>query len=438
MLDLQLGVDLGTAYSKLALRVYGQRGGDRSYLLDPDGDPLIPSVVAWDANTIHFGRDATARASQPGFKALISPKVAFAYPSSYQWEGLRLPDLLSIDDVMILLLAYLLQWGHDFATRFAREEGHAEMRMGLTVGVPTAHLDSHDLTQRYMGVVRAAFELYRQFRAGELPPLARGNALRQVATWCKAAKASASARPRGAVSEWLRSEASAGLLATFHSPKTEPKKAYLELDVGAGTCSASSFIIDDEHVGGRWQKAKIGFYGAWCEPPGADYLTAAATGRKGQLGVDARGDESAEASLGWSQATAGLHGPAMEFAQLAFRGLSHAYGRAHERLRGYSVENMGIFLVGGGARPKQLRAQWSRGLWRRGCPTLLDIDIPRDLQLFGNRRISNELADRCLVAYGLSHLDEEVPLCETPGQFFVADPDVGRRLRETLEGMYEK
>ena len=438
MLDLQLGVDLGTAYSKLALRVYGQRGGDRSYVLDPDNEPLIPSLVAWNGKTIHFGNDAVQRASQPGFQVLISPKVAFAYPDKYQWGSVTLPPGLAIDDVMILMLAYLLQWGHDFATRLATKNGHAEMRMGLTVGVPTAHLDSHELTQRYLAVVRAAFELYRQFRADELPPLARGSDLAKVATWCTGAKAAAAAKPRGNVSEWLRSEASAGLLATYHSPKTEPGKAYLELDVGAGTCSASSFFIQGKPANGPWLKDKIGFYGAWCEPPGADFLTAAVTDRVGQLGFDARGDETTESVLGWSTEVNGMRGPAKEFAELAFRGLRHAYSQAHKRLGGYTSKNMGIFLVGGGARPKQLRSMWSRSLWGVSCPSLLEIDTPRDLQMFSGKTVSADLVDRCLVAYGLSHLDEEVPLCETPGEFFVANPNVGARLSETLEGMYAK
>jgi hypothetical protein len=438
ILDTQLGVDLGTAYSKLVLRLYGARGGDRAYVLAPDGEPLIPSLVVWDETNIYFGGDAVQRAGGSRANVLVSPKVAFAYPHSYQWQNLKLPAGFSISDVMVLLLAYLLQQGHDHATRLKTKARASTVRMGVTVGVPTAQLEKAHLRDEYLAVVRTAFELHRQFRDGQVPSLAGGNPIAKTLDWVLHARAAAMSRPRGAVSDWLRSEASAGLLAAYHSPRTEPGHAYLDLDVGAGTCSASSFFIENRHENGQWTKGGIGYYGSWCEPPGADFLTARVSNHQGYEGFLARGDEAAEQHLGWSGQGQQVTGPVHDFARQVFGGLRHAYSEMNKRLKGYDVSRTGLFLFGGGARPAQLRELWGRGLWPQQPPTVLELAVPTDLRTFHDSHVPEHIADRFLVAYGLSHLSDEVPLAIGPGDFHVVDPDIGKRMQQTLADMYEK
>jgi hypothetical protein len=395
---IHLGLDYGTASSKLVLRDYAPGGGERARIVFPSGaktrtrDFRIPSLVCVEGGRLWFGFEAAARQSLRDVKTYPSIKMRMAYPQEFHGLATPLPDGVTADDLATLTVAYLLQEGQRAADAHAKRYG-ADLALTFTLGVPMSDLDHSHLRGRFVDVARRAWHIASGASALDLRkgvPVLEG--------WMMVSDADEAIRRQPAPDprRWTRSEVEAALLWPMKAAETEPG-VYAAIDVGAGTTSASFF-----HVASENDARSVGLFATSCLAPGADAIDAALVGFAGTNDPAAiRTKENAIIDRVGDFAVTAVAG------QIS-RTYQRAFDRAWEKNTTRSAwEGYRLFLTGGGTEIDVLRRKLSlrAGPKLRHAPQVVEAAPPSDLDLDG---VPPNEHKYLTVAYGLSHFDAEI------------------------------
>jgi hypothetical protein len=397
---IHLGLDYGTASSKLVLRDYEPEGRERAHIVFPSGargtrarDFRIPSLVGLEAGRLWFGLEAAARQSLRDVKSYPSIKTRMAMPQEFHGLATPLPDGVTADDLATLTVAYLLQEGQRAAEALAKRY-RAELAFTFTLGVPMSELDNSHLRGRFVDVARRAWQIVQGPAAPDLRtgiPVLEGWLL--VSDADEAIRRQPAPDPR----RWVRAEVEAALLWPFKSDELEPG-VYAAVDVGAGATSASFF-----HVGANEGSKSLGFFATSCLAPGADAVDAALVGFAGTS--DPAAIRAKENSI--VQRVGDF--PVTGIASQITRTVQQAFDRAWEKnAKPAAWDGYRLLLTGGGTEIEILRRKLSlrAGPKLRHSPQVVGTTPPLDLDLDG---VPPADLKYLTVAYGLSHFDAEVP-----------------------------
>lgn len=401
---IHLGVDYGTAWSKMVYRDYEAPGAQQAHLVFADdgarrrGDFRYPSVVAMQRGRLYFGNEAKRCAATGDAIIWSSMKMKMALPREYFGRDIDLPCGFTADDLATLTVAYLLQHGTREAV--AHCDAHRSTpRLAFTLGVPMTDLDNPDLCARFVSVARIAAAIEKHSSTGDFRDGLDPNDARKL---LDAARADVAAKSEADPRKWIRSEFEAALLWPCRSPAVTAG-LYAAVDLGAGTTSASFFNVTQDHQGGRWLNDGLAFFGASCKPPGADAIDMELARLSNEPDpARFRGRENTAIEELGAKCIEGILDAIAETYSIAFR---RAYAK-DRRLQMW--EQFRVFLIGGGSEIATLRrAAWTpRRSNLRIVPELMDIAPPDDLVL---GTVSEAELKFLLVAYGLSYADADVP-----------------------------
>jgi len=407
--ELQLGVDFGTAWSKLVLRDLSGRGG-RPYaevVAPGSSDYRVPSLACVDDGQLFLGLDARARAQSGSAQLYESLKMQAAFPQGFFGAARPLPDGFTAKDVATLLVASLLQTGWGRAKEFAHARG-SDPRVSFTLGVPVSYLDEPAARETFFDIAVDAFSVRKEAQSDLLRPLtlARGREL-----LIEARRNAPRADERGAIEQWLRPETTSALMWAFQSPAVDAG-LYAAVDIGAGTTNASFFSITSELRDGSYQKCGMAFFGAFSRPPGLDKLGRCLCPSGAHLSsIRGREDELIRSSKLRSAHVARVLAEFFE----TYRG---AFSRAFSKdPRQFQWEHYGLFFLGGGSK---VRAVVDR-LQAPVVPSFQfdlfypEAEPPADLHDSLGRPWAQDHTF-LLVAYGLSFSGLEVPFVEQPSE----------------------
>jgi hypothetical protein len=424
---IHLGVDWGTSWSKFVFRDYQARGGEQSIVVRfsdaiPEDDYRVPSFVIEESGVLWFGWPAYRRRQNPGAVSYESLKVRLAFPDHFQWQSAACPPGLTVEDMSVLLVTYLLHRAAGAADEYCRRLGY-EPRLSMTLGVPMSQLDHCELGSRFVQIAREAFELRHL-------DLSDGVRIEDAVKALSEARVRVNAKPAPDPRNWVRSEAAAALLWAFYSPQV-PAGLYAAIDVGAGTTSASWFRItdriEDTPAGKVRVKFGMAFFGAACDPPGGDSVTAAIVrDRHGDDALSVRGRENESLGNLSQRAQTELSricDAMFEVYRTAFR---RAYPKHVQQSAWFGAS---LFLLGGGTQIAQVRRRVSMRAWEHleRDPPIMDLGHPDDLHEMDGTPYEGD-PTFLLVAYGLSHLAADVPAVTNPGEISAFRPSV--RVRE--------
>jgi hypothetical protein len=396
------GIDYGTASSKLVLRDYQPGGSERAHVVFPSSatgrsrDFRIPSIVCVEAGRLWFGIEAAARQTLRDVKVYPSIKTRMAAPGEFRGLATPLPEGMGADDLVTLMVAYLLQEAQRAVDAFSRRlQLPTPAPFSFTLGVPMSQLDRSHLRARFTDVARAADEIVK---SANTPDLRLG--IPVLEGWMLASNAAEaiSRQPSADAKRWVRPEVEAALLWPYRSWDAETG-IYAAVDVGAGTTGASFFHI----VANGDSTRHLAVFSTSCDAPGTDAVDEALVGFSGTT------DPSTLRSK--ENATIARVG---EFAVTATAGhIARTYQRAFDRAweknaKAASWDGYRLFLTGGGSEIDVVRRKLSlrAGPKLRSSPQIIEAGTPTDLDLEG---ASSSDLKYLNVAYGLSFFDAEVP-----------------------------
>ena len=418
---VHLGVDFGTCWSKLVLRDY-QAPTDRCFVVRP-GDPFdagenyrIPSGVTVEGDRLYFGWAGEHRALQAEAHVISSPKMHAAFPSSAEDPDRSVG--LSAVDISILVVTYLLQVGFGCARAYCATLSPPAMpRMSMSMGVPMSMLDQSPLRERFLTIARVAFDIWKAEK--EEPSFADGIEIDRARALITSARTRVTDRPVTSTREWIRSEAEAGLLWIFQSPRIR-EGLHGCVDVGAGTTDVSFFRIRSRHEGDTWVKDALGFYSARSCPPAMNALDDCLV-KINDHGL------SLAVLRGKENAVIKRHGLAThQRVQSVCKEIHETYRRAwadaFEKEKHESVwPRYGLFVLGGGSKVDVVVDSLRESVWpgQLAKRTIGDAGFPDDLYDWpekGQMIPFREDATFLLVAYGLSYLGTDVPEVDNPSE----------------------
>ena len=407
--DLNLGVDFGTAFSKLILRDLSMPGGRRySFAVAPqrcNGGLMAPSVVAEESGRLFFGPDADARGGSRGARVYRSLKARSSLPEGFFGVGTPLPEGLESTDLSALFVTYLLQQGHRAALRYCKNKG-ARLRMGFTLGAPVSCLDNEGTSRRFL---KLAVSAYRMFSLPDIPDLGSGisvsDAARIIAQF---GPETVDTNTCGEVEDWLRAETLSALMWAYESPTTAPG-LYAAVDIGGGTTNASFFKITEAFIDNSWVKRGMAFFGATSSPPGLDKLDLVLSDAiGGNNPAELRGMEGDLITKMANSLNGSLDAVYSEYSEIYKAAFRSAYEKEPKQTVWEAYE---LFLIGGGSRVRAICDHLRR------CPParsplrftvdLADLGTPTDLHLESGERFVNEV-ELFHVAYGLSYPKLEI------------------------------
>lgn len=399
---LHLGLDFGTASSKLVLRDYQPNGSERAHVVFPSSargrtrDFRIPSLVCLEGGRLWFGLEAAARQSLRDVKLYPSIKTRMAMPQDFRGLPTPLPEGIGEDDLATLMVAYLLQEAQRAADIMAKRfQAATPVPFTFTLGVPMSDLDNSHLRGRFADIARRAAQIVKSETA---PDLRMGVPVLEGWMLCSTADEVIRKQPPADARKWVRSEVEAALLWHYKSAETEPG-LYATVDVGAGTTCASFF-----HIAANGDaKRSMGSFSTACLAPGADAVDEALVGFGGTNDPAAiRTKENAIITRVGEFAVAAIAG------QIA-RTYQSAFDRAWEKnAKPAAWDGYRLFLTGGGTEIDVVRRKLSlrAGPKLRHNPQVVEPGVPSDLDLDGALSSDFKYLN---VAYGLSHFDVEVP-----------------------------
>lgn len=407
---LHLGIDYGTAWSKLVLRdMEAPKGEPESFVLTPVARPeshLFPSLVSLSDGRLHFAWNAEEVRATPGPPVFASIKMRMVDDvlRGFHAPAEQLPDGLDEEDLACLTVVYLMQEGIVAARAYAAKRG-AQVKLSTTLGVPMTPRCYPEIQAVFSRVAYRAFTILREGWAArtwemgipldyarDLMDLSRRNLPGDLDP-----------------NQWVRSEAGAALHWAMSSPKVE-EGLYAAVDIGAGTTSTSVFNIlaTPNHDARTWTKTAIAVFGASCGAPAMDWIDEIlASGVPGRKGTELRGKEGQySAKIEHGKEFLDVLKQMNENRRAAFR---QAYA-SHRRQSAWETRKFkGIFLFGGGHRVDSLRKLSRQYVWRFSRDPFPErrLEWPGDLvgglELNGNRRrVEPPFASDLLVAYGLS------------------------------------
>lgn len=426
--SIHLGLDYGTATSKLVLREYEADGSERAHIVFPsasrgrDRDFRIPSAVCLEGGRLWFGLEAAARQSLRDVKSWASIKMRMASPQEFHGLATPLAEGITADDLATLTVAYLLQEGRRAADVIAKHY-RTPPAFTFTLGVPMSELDNSHLRGRFADIARRAAHIVARPAAPDLRlgiPVLEG--------WMLVSEADDAIRraPASDPRRWVRSEVEAALLWPYKSGATEAG-IYATVDVGAGTTSASFFQITSHTAPGNGSDAtrSVAFFGTSCLAPGADAVDQALVMFGGTNDPAAiRAKENAIIARVGEFAVAGVASQICQAYALAFE-------RAWEKNpRPATWDGYRLLLTGGGTEIDIVRRKLSlrAGPKLRHSPQLVDAEAPPDLEREG---LTGAELRYLTIAYGLSYFDAQVPciaMPDDPAQVVLARP-TGERER---------
>lgn len=410
--SIHLGLDYGTATSKLVLREYEPDGGESAHIVFPSAsrgrarDFRIPSAVCLEGGRLWFGLEAAARQSLRDVKTWFSIKMRMASPQEFHGLATPLAEGIAADDLVTLTVAYLLQEGRRAADVVAKHYRTAPS-FTFTLGVPMSDLDHSHLRGRFADIARRASHIVAHPAAPDLRlgiPVLEG--------WMLVSEADDAIRrtPAPDPRRWVRSEVEAALLWPYKSGDTEAG-IYAAVDVGAGTTSASFFQITSRPASGNGSEAarSVAFFGISCLASGADAVDQALVMFAGSNDPAAiRAKENAFIARAGEFAVAGVVSQICQAYALAF-------DRAWDKHpKPATWDGYRVLLTGGGTEIDIVRRKLSlrAGPRLRHGPHLVDAAAPPDLEREG---FTAPDLRYLTVAYGLSHFDARVPSIAMPG-----------------------
>ncbi|MFX0203797.1 MAG: hypothetical protein ACFFCW_47465 [Candidatus Hodarchaeota archaeon] len=429
---LHLGVDYGTSYSKLIFRDYGAVGGEKSFIVRQNpslmnSDFRFPSIVSLKNGKLYFGKQAERMVKQQDVMSYYSLKARFAFPEDFYQEPTALPFDLTVQDLIVLSIVYLLVMGFGWAKVYARRNGFDPI-LGMTLGVPMSYMDNIQLREQFSRIARKAYLLWKRLGTERLLDLYKnGMSVHSAKQLVKFAKMKDRGLPPPDYKSWIREEVSAAMIWSFNSPRIE-EGLYAAFDIGAATTNASFFRIQSEHNDGeqRWIKTRLGFYGAVAETPGVDaYDKELAACLDNKRVVDIRENENALLNSLGPEQRARLR----EVADKIMNNCKHAFHRSYRKEPVQSRwEKYPLILLGGGSLVngirEKLRIHVHHYSW--GNPEIVDPGWPTDLRELDGRDATGQ-SEFLLVAYGLSYISADVPEVKGPediGPFRLEPPPV--------------
>lgn len=419
---MHLGVDYGTAWSKLVLRdMEAPAGEPEAFVLRPaaqPGDFRFPSLLSYFDGRLFFGWKAEEIRQKQGASVYPSVKMRMVDDvlKGFHAPAAALPEGLDEEDLAVLTVLYLLQEGFVAARDYAAKRG-AVPKLSMTLGVP--------MTPRCYPQIQAIFTRVA-WRA--LAVLREGRTLRMQESGLHVFDAQAATRwsrhgmpesldPNG----WVRSEAGAALHWAVSSPQVEDG-LYAAIDVGAGTLSTSVFNIVATFDPGAniWVKKSIAVFGASCGAPSMDrideILASHVPGRDGPSfrGQEDHFSERIDGRREFIEVLARMNRTRREAFKQAFK--SHRSQSAWETRR-----FKGAFLFGGGHKVDALRKRSRQSAFKFDPDPYPErrLEWPRDLVVGVESngrwgRADAALASDLLVAYGLSFPHASVFPVEDP------------------------
>jgi len=335
------------------------------------------------------------------------------------------------------VVAYLIQTGAEAATRYVGSlpKGLLKPRIGVTIGVPMSLNQDVHLRDLFVDIARTGLDLYHN----NAPPFDGGLGLSRARKLLDESKKRLASK--GLVRdhrEWVRSEAEAGLLWIFESPRVAAG-LYMCVDVGAGTTDVSVFRIAETFEEDTWVKGKLAFYSAVSGRPGVDAIDDAIVA---QLGGPKREVRTFENDLIQQQGLAGTVNPVLSEIFGVYR---NGWRSAYEKLKKQSAwHQYGLFVLGGGSKINAVTKSLTKSPWpgQLDDRTLKQKEFPNDL--FELPRRPGELAPFggdgafLLVAYGLSFIGAEVPPVENPNEMPPYEPERAPRRSIDQDEYYPK
>lgn len=416
---LQVGLDFGTCWTKIVVRDY-EAAKPTAFVVRPSGadqgpnnEFRIPSAVTLVGNELHFGWPAKRKAQEVKAVVYRSVKMRAAFPSSPDYKGLpTLPQGLSAEDLAILVVAYNLQVATEASIRYCGSlKPRSAPAPGVSMGAPMGLVADPELKDRFLTIIRVAFELV-QFA----PAFSSGLGIsRGIDLIKKARERIASRPPVRDVRDWLRSEAEAGLLWIFQSPRVPPGR-YACVDVGAGTTDVSFFRIVERFEEGAWQKGKLRFYSATSGLPGVDGIESAIS-EQGALSASGAGADIVsmiEKALPDSSATISAITKRMWEVYRGAWQIAYPKERVASRWKDFR-----LFVLGGGSKIPLVCEALCKTTWEGQLDdrTIVSSEYPNDLFEFEGRSTTQPFKNDAafmLVAYGLSYVGADVPPVDAP------------------------
>ena len=431
---LHLGIDFGTCWSKVVLRDY-EANTPRAFVVrvrtaTGESEHRVPSAVTRLGTTLHFGWNGVSKAHRAGALAFRSIKMRAAFPDAAEHRILpALPDGLTATDLSALVVAYLVQVGVQAATQYVGSLGDDRLtpRVGMTIGVPMGLGQDEHLRDKFVEIARTGLDLYHN----AAPSFEDGLDSSKARSLLEASRQRLSAK--GAVQdprEWVRSEAEAGLLWIFESPRVQPG-LYICTDVGAGTTDVSVFAITREFREDVWIKGGLAFLSASSSRPGVDAIDEVLTGALGAAAGDPQAKED-ELIRTYKLAE---HPGVIEVLKQVHEVYRECWAAGYRKYQEQQFwHNFGLFTLGGGSKISAVVSALKKTPWKEALADRepKPNEYPEDLFELPSRGVGNLTAFRgdsafLLVAYGLSFMGADVPPAETPEQVPDYQPPRSRR-----------
>jgi hypothetical protein len=407
---MHLGVDYGTAWSKLVLRDMEARAGEpEAFVLRPENkrdEYRFPSIVTYYNDRIYFGWKAEELRDKPGATALASLKMRMVDDILGGFHGIPgpLPAGLSEEDLAVLTVFYLLQEGLSAAREYTRLR-KAHPKLSITLGVPMTPVCYPVIQEVFSRVAARAFWMLKEgrWRRMQILGIHIHDAMAALAWSREAAKGVL--KPE----QWVRSEAGAALHWAMWSPKIADG-LYAAVDMGAGTMSTSVFniVASYDNAARQWVKSSIAVFGASCGAPAMDAIDEIlAKQLDSGNGLLLRGKEAVHsATIDADESFVEILKQINENRRSAFK---QAY-QNHKSTTHWATNSFkGLFLFGGGHRVQCLQRRSRKYVWTFSpidYPTCR-LDWPADLRMgmsdwsYGISDVESFASD-LLVGYGLS------------------------------------
>ena len=401
--QVHLGIDYGTAVSKIVFRIYGDAGAESAILVLRNGSFRIPSRVCMTATELFFGKDTKAAADCAAYESLkmrVADQVS-GNREYYLGPPTTLPDGFSAADLATLTVWFLISEGHRaVAAQFnGRMEG---VEIAMTMGVPMSFFKDDRLRASFLNIARRAWSFYRE--EGLLDSAlsiekARRVLEKHLASW--------SAIPDHRVQDWIRCEGEVSNWLVLHSPAVGIGP-FAKVDIGAGTTHANLFRIF-----GKVQTAKrsLAPFGAAAVSVGMDAVDRAMADCRG-LNSDFLALRGSEQSI--LHANAKVREALIRVSGTIYDSYRKAWNEVFSKLSRNALELIAwrqhkIVMIGGGSLMPFLVETFKTHPDQREPLSVLTLEPPGDLVRADCGKVTSEELPFVGVAYGLSNRESHIP-----------------------------